>query len=620
MLALSLSNLAVLYEKEGKWGQAENLYRQAMAIDLKALGQINPQVAVVLNNMANLYIDEGKLADAERLLRGAVAIDEKAYGLDHPITAQNLNNLAEVFEDEGKPADAEPLYQRSLATAEKTLGPNHPEVAGVLNGLASAYADEGKFAEAEPLYKRALAIDEGTLGPDHPTTGEAQMSLATFYDAWNKPELAEPYFDKRLANLMDQFRENATYMSEKDRLTFLATVPGAFPLYFSFAVRNHEHDPALAGKVYDVLLQEKGFIATSAAALRAKILASGDEGTLALLNKLTAEKTELAGIVSSAQGDPADRQKRMAQLSQETNQLEQEVVKRSAALAEEKTLAVVTWRDVQKALKPGEAAVEIARFPFNDGKHFTGRAYYIALIVRPESKSPDFVVLGDAQKLEAGPIVEYRARVGQTRGLAVEPEPGAPAEGATAGSGGAAYEAFWKPIETALANAKRVYVSPDGVLNQIPMGLLADANGKLLLEKYQLRLVNSTKDLLRQPTNVATKNAVLFGNPKFDLTEAGQRAALTELGGGVAQRDSGGGHTNASAELGQRAADLSGGALPPLPGTQVEVSAIEKLLKSSAWEVSPYTGDCALERLWRSSRVRGLYILRRTDSFCRIRR
>ena len=527
MLALSLSNLALLYEKEGKWGQAENLYRQAMAIDLKALGQTNPQVAVVLNNMANLYIDEGKLADAERLLRGAVAIDEKAYGPDHPITAQNVNNLAEVFEDEGKPTDAEPLYQRSLATAEKMLGQNHPEVAGVLNGLASAYADEGKFAEAEPLYKRALAIDEGALGPDHPTTGEAQMSLATFYDAWNKPELAEPYFDKRLANLMDQFRENATYMSEKDRLTFLATVPGAFPLYFSFAVRNHEHDPALVGKVYDVLLQEKGLIAASAAALRAKILASGDQGALALLNKLTAEKTELAGIVSSAQGDPADRQKRIAQLSQETNQLEQEIVKRSAALAEAKTLAVVTWRDVQKALRPGEAAVEIARFPFNDGKHFTGRAYYIALVVTPESKNPEFIVLGDAQKLEAGPIVEYRARVGQTRGLAAEAEPGASsAEGATAGSSSAAYEAFWKPIETALGNAKRVYVSPDGVLNQIPMGLLADANGKLLLEKYQLRLVNSTKDLLRQSTNVttrnvATKNAVLFGNPKFDLTEPG---------------------------------------------------------------------------------------------------
>ncbi len=597
MLALSLSNLALLYKKEGKWAQAETLYRQAMTIDLKALGQENPQVAVVLNNMANMYHDQGKLADAERLLRGAVAIDEKALGPDNPTTANNLNNLAEVYEDEGKPTDAEPLYQRSLAVAEKTLGPNHPQVAGALDGLASAYMDEGRYPEAEPLFKRALAIDESVLGPDHPTTGEVQMSLADFYDAWNKPDIAEPYFDKRISNLMDQFRTNATYMSEQDRLIFLATVPGAFPLFFSFALRNHDHDPAFAGKVYDVLLQEKGFIASSAAALRAKILASGDQDTLAMLNKLTAEKTQLAAIVSSSQGDPADRQKRIAQLTSQTNQLEQEIVKRSSALAQEKTLQAVTWRDVQKALKPGEGAVEIARFPFNNGKRFTGTAYYIALVVTPESKNPDFVVLGDAQKLEAAPIGDYRAQVGQTRGLSAEPEPGAPPVTAVTGNTSAAYDAFWKPLEPALANVKRVYVSPDGVLNQIPIGLLADASGKLLLEKYQLRIVNSTKDLLRQFPAATSKTAILLGNPKFDLTEAEQRAAVIQLTGGVQQHSSLVAPSTPPVPTSQRAVDLSGGALNPLPGTQVEVSAIERLLKNSAWQVTPYTGDRALEEV-----------------------
>jgi CHAT domain-containing protein/Tfp pilus assembly protein PilF len=597
LLALSLSNLALLYKEQGKWGQAEGLYRQAMAIDLKTLGQENPQVAVVLNNVANLYADEGKLADAERLLRGAVAIDEKAYGPDHPITAQNLNNLAEVYEDEGKPAEAEPLYQHSLAIAEESLGPNHPQVAADLIGLASAYEDEGKYPEAEPLFKRALAIDEGVLGPDHPTTGEVQMNMAVFYDAWDKPDLAEPYFDKRITNLMSQFRTNATYMSEKDRLIFLATVPGAFPLYFSFALRNHDRDPALAGKVYDILLQEKGFIAASAAALRAKILASGDQETLGLLNKLTAEKTQLAGLVSSTQGDPGERRKLILQLEQETNQLEQEIVKRSSSLAEEKTLSAVTWRDVQKALKPGEAAVEFARFPFNNGKHFTATVDYIALVVTPQSKNPDFIVLGEAQKLEAAPIADYRAHVGQTRGLSAEPEPGAPAVGPGAGNTSAAYDAFWKPLEPALGGAKRVYVSPDGVLNQIPIGLLADDGGKLLLEKYQLRYVNSTKDLLRPRRTSASKTAVLLGNPRFDLTEAEQRAALAELNGGAQQHSPVAAPPTPSGPSGQRSVDLSGGALNPLPGTQAEVSAIERLLKNSAWLVTPYTGGHALEEV-----------------------
>ena len=39
-----------------------------------------------------------------------------------------------------------------------------------------------------------------------------------------------------------------------------------------------------------------------------------------------------------------------------------------------------------------------------------------------------------------------------------------------------------------------MYVAPDGVLNTIPMELMADSDGKM--EKLQLRILNSTKDLL----------------------------------------------------------------------------------------------------------------------------
>jgi tetratricopeptide (TPR) repeat protein len=260
-------------------------------------------------------------------------------------------------------------------------------VADNLIGLASTYQEESKYAQAEPVFQRAATIYESAFGPDHPKTGETQMNLAVFYYGWDKPDLAAPYFDKRLGNLIDQFKSNASYMSEKDRLTFLGTVPGAFPLFFSFALKYHDHDPALAGKAYDVLLQEKGFIAASSASLRAKILASGDRDSLALLDKLTAKKTQLAGIVASTQGDPADRRKQIGQLAQEINQIEQEMVKRSSALAEQKSLSAVTWRDVQKTLKPGEAAVELTRFQFHNGKSFTNTFYYIALVVTPVSKA-----------------------------------------------------------------------------------------------------------------------------------------------------------------------------------------------------------------------------------------
>ena len=82
-----------------------------------------------MNNLANVYLKQGKYADAERLYKRALATQEKALGSDHQDFAQSLHNLAIVYKEQGKYADAEPLYKRSLAIREKALGPDHPDVA-----------------------------------------------------------------------------------------------------------------------------------------------------------------------------------------------------------------------------------------------------------------------------------------------------------------------------------------------------------------------------------------------------------------------------------------------------------------------------------------------------------
>jgi len=157
---------------------------------------------------------------------------------------------------------------------------------------------------------------------------------------------------------------------------------------------------------------------------------------------------------------------------------------------------------------------------------------------------------------------------------------------------------FWKPLEAALGNSKRVYVSPDGILNQIPLGVLADDSGRLLLEKFDLRLVNSTNDVLRAPQSPKSKVAVLLGNPTFDLTEAEQRTALEKIPGTksapqLASAES----APAAATALPRSRDIRGGPLKPLPGTQTEVDAVGAQLRAAGWEVDSYTRESALEEV-----------------------
>ena len=195
----SLNNLAALYQVQGKYGEAEPLYRRSLAIREKALGSEHREVAQSLNNLAGLYHAQGKYAEAEPLFGRALAINEKALGPAHPAVAISLGSLASLYHDQSKSAEAEPLFKRALAILEKALGPEHPNVATGLNNLASLYHAQGKYAEAEQLSRRALAIREKVLAPEHPHLTASLNNLALLYDAQGKSGEAEPLLRRALA-------------------------------------------------------------------------------------------------------------------------------------------------------------------------------------------------------------------------------------------------------------------------------------------------------------------------------------------------------------------------------------------------------------------------------------
>ena len=70
--------------------------------------------------------DQGKYDEAEPLYRRALAGKEEALGPAHPDTLITVNNLANLLSEQGKYDEAEPMYRRALAGNEEALGPAHP--------------------------------------------------------------------------------------------------------------------------------------------------------------------------------------------------------------------------------------------------------------------------------------------------------------------------------------------------------------------------------------------------------------------------------------------------------------------------------------------------------------
>jgi tetratricopeptide (TPR) repeat protein/CHAT domain-containing protein len=197
-VAMSLINLALVYRAQGRYAEAEPLYRRALAIFEKARGPDHPDVASSLNGLALVYGAQGRYAEAEPLHKRALGIREKALGPDHPAVVRSLIDLAEVYRAQGRCAEAEPLHKRALGIRERALGPDHPDVASSLNGLALVYGAQGRYAEAEPLCRRALAIFEKARGPDHPDVASSLNGLAGVYYAQGRYAEAEPLYRRAL--------------------------------------------------------------------------------------------------------------------------------------------------------------------------------------------------------------------------------------------------------------------------------------------------------------------------------------------------------------------------------------------------------------------------------------
>jgi Flp pilus assembly protein TadD len=185
-VATILNNLAGLYESQGRYNDAEPLYLQSLDIRKRQLSNDHPDVATSLNNLAQLYYSQGRYNDAEPLLLQSLDIRKRQLGNDHPHVAQSLNNLAQLYYSQGQYNDAEPLYLQSLDIRKRQLGNDHPDVAQSLNNLAQLYYSQGQYNDAEPLYLQSLDIKKRQLGNDYPDVATSLNNLALLYESQRK--------------------------------------------------------------------------------------------------------------------------------------------------------------------------------------------------------------------------------------------------------------------------------------------------------------------------------------------------------------------------------------------------------------------------------------------------
>ncbi|XP_047732294.1 nephrocystin-3 isoform X3 [Prionailurus viverrinus] len=218
-VAQSLHQLASVYVQWKKFGNAEQLYKQALEIAENAYGAEHPHIARELEALATLYQKQNKYEQAEHfrkksfkirqkatrrkgnsygfalLRRRALQLEELTLGKDTPDNARTLNELGVLYYLQNNLETADQFLKRSLEMRERVLGPDHPDCAQSLNNLAALCNEKKQYDKAEELYERALDIRRRALAPDHPSLAYTVKHLAILYKKMGKLDKAVPLYE-----------------------------------------------------------------------------------------------------------------------------------------------------------------------------------------------------------------------------------------------------------------------------------------------------------------------------------------------------------------------------------------------------------------------------------------
>ncbi len=173
----SLLRLAATKQNAGEDAEAEEYFRQALAIADRTMGPDDPELMLLLTDLTRLHLRKSSFAAAEPLLLRLLEM-KRSKGEDHPEVATVFASLANVRQALGHHESAEQLWRRVLDIRERTLAPNHFAIATALEHLGDSCAARGKIEEALSEFRRALSIRERTLGAEHPSLRISRERIA----------------------------------------------------------------------------------------------------------------------------------------------------------------------------------------------------------------------------------------------------------------------------------------------------------------------------------------------------------------------------------------------------------------------------------------------------------
>ena len=580
--ANSLNNLASLYSEMGSYEKAEPLILESKAIREKTIGRENPAYASSLNNLAILYKKMGDYEKAESLYLQSISIYGRVLGKEHPDYASGLNNLAILYMETGAYEKAEPLYHESKAICEKVLGKEHPDYSGTLSNLANLYWAMGNFKKAEPLILEAKASSEKALGKEHPQYLVVLFQQARLCWKLNRPSEASALLLEYVKTSRQLIANTARFTSENELLKYMSRFEESMASFQSFA-EAHPF-PELSGECFNNALFHTGLTLENDRIL-ARAIAGADSTTRSIYDKWQSCHRRLAKRYARA----ASEGKKIAEVEAEAEGYEKMLMRRLPAFQEARKAP--QWQDVRARLKPGEAAVVFVQYKVFKPEQ-TDSVMYAALVLRPGLDAPKLIPLFEQKELDSLLQNNGERKADYVSSLYSIANRGIIA---TRKASRNMFELCWKPLESALGDAKTIYFSPTGLLHRINLSAVPCSADSVLADRYHLLELGNPREILSNASNQTYSNtALLFGGIQYEMDSTAIFAANARS---ISSSDL---VTRGETPYFDVADGSRGGSWGYLPGTEKEVQSVAIILGEDDFEVQTRKGFDATEEAFKT--------------------
>lgn len=593
--ASSLRLIEPLVEKgkillaKGDYTEAERVARRAHDLALKIYGEKSTKCAPTQKLLGDINYTLGDYEKAEEHMIKAVASQEKQFGRQHIEVAKSISQLALIKFHKGDDRKAvEKLMLESRDIIAEKLGKDNPQYAEILKKVAVLYISVGEYdiafnaltiaesiwraktgtknninaasiytltgdvyyqlrnyVKAQEFYNKSKDLYEKFFNVNHPEYVKVLSKLSKVYYMVRDYKQSKRLIEQSLANYEDFIKKYFPALSEREKAKYWNTIKGDFEFYYTLAFSNLDDFKDLTAKVYNAQLMTKALLLSSSIKIRERILNSTDEQLKTQYNDWLQKKELLTVALSMSPAQLVENEIDPGALTQEVERLEKELSQKSELFSQNFETKRIVFEDVKKSLQPNEVAIEMVRY-----RHFhhtfTDSVIYAGLYVTSALSKPKAILMKDGRNMETRFFKYYRNSI-----TGKIPDQ-------------VSYGVYWKPIIEEIGQTSTIYLSADGIYNQINLEAMPSPDGKYVIDNSNIVLVSNTKDIylrrIKTRAVTAEKTASMFGNPTFYLTASADSRDISSL-----------------------------------PGTEKEVNQLHYVLREKGWNTSEYLDKLAAE-------------------------